>query len=123
MPIQRVRDHATAASHNAVFARASSRAPTDAVVYDLDLRVENDGDAPGATSVLLYAAPPPGAQGPRKTLIAFDKVHLAPGEAKTITLHVRAHDLTVAQDRGGRAPIPGPWTLLVMDQTAVLTVE
>ncbi|RSL59647.1 hypothetical protein CEP53_005698 [Fusarium sp. AF-6] len=51
--------------------------------------VRNTSDRAGSEVVQVYLAPPKGAQNkgrPPKALVAFDKVHLAPGEKKELQL-------------------------------------
>lgn len=56
--------------------------------------VTNTGQVPGQEIVQLYVGfKNSGIDRPVKLLRAFDKVHLDPGETKTVTLHVAVKDL------------------------------
>ena len=58
--------------------------------------VTNTGSVPGKEAAQLYVAQPdadPGLQRPAKRLKGFDKIELAPGEKKTVTLEVAVPDL------------------------------
>jgi beta-glucosidase len=59
---------------------------------DVRFRLANTGsvDADEVPQVYLGApaAPPPGVQFPRRSLVAFGRVHVPAGESRTITLHV-----------------------------------
>jgi beta-glucosidase len=60
--------------------------PGDTV--DVEVSVTNVGDRAGSEVVQCYVAPPPSSKvaRPPKELKAFAKVHLAPGETRTVTL-------------------------------------
>ncbi|KAH8666501.1 glycoside hydrolase superfamily [Xylariales sp. PMI_506] len=64
-------------------------APTGSGGVTVELKVKNTGDKAGAETVQIYLEPPAAAGNrgrPPKSLVAFDKVHLQPGESKTIQL-------------------------------------
>jgi beta-glucosidase len=64
---------------------------------DVALQITNTGPADGDEVPQVYlgppATPPAGAQFSPKSLAAFDRIHLAAGEAKTVTLHVTQRQL------------------------------
>jgi beta-glucosidase len=65
--------------------------------FDVTVVIRNKGAAPADEVPQVYlSAPseaPEGIQFPVRTLAAFDRIHLAAGEAKTITLHVAPRQL------------------------------
>ena len=65
--------------------------------FDVTVVIRNKGAAPADEVPQVYlSAPseaPEGIQFPVRTLAAFDRIHLAAGAAKTITLHVAPRQL------------------------------
>ena len=59
---------------------------------DVGFRVENTGDVAGADAAQVYVGPPSdqpaGVQFAVRSLAQFDRVTLAPGESKKVTVHV-----------------------------------
>ncbi len=84
---------------------------------DIQIRVtvKNTGDMAGAEVVQLYIHDPVSTlDKPCKELKAFQKVHLAPGEEKTITLTLTKRDFASYDCRLGQwATEPGAYELLV----------
>jgi beta-glucosidase len=71
--------------------------------------VKNTGARPGAEIAQVYASLPASAGEPPKRLVGWEKVQLAPGQAKKITLTLDPHYLSVFNpDKGG-------WELVVGD--------
>jgi beta-glucosidase len=64
---------------------------------EVKLHIRNIGNVESDEVPQVYlgapATIPEGVQFPVRTLAAFDRVHLAPGEGKTVTLHVPARQL------------------------------
>ena len=58
-------------------------------------KVSNTGERAGAEVVQVYVSLPPSAAEPPKRLVAWDKVELGPGEAKTVSLRLDPHYLTI----------------------------
>lgn len=80
---------------------------------DVGFQITNTGAADGDEVPQVYlgppATPPAGAQFPSKSLAAFDRIHLAAGEAKAITLHVTQRQLqywSIGKNRWEVAPGP-----------------
>jgi beta-glucosidase len=64
---------------------------------DVSLRIRNTGATDGDEVPQVYLSaptqPPAGVQFAVKSLAAFDRIHLAPGETKTVTMHVAPRQL------------------------------
>jgi beta-glucosidase len=82
--------------------------------FDVRFKLRNVGPRAGAEVPQVYIGPPPSPPVPLadKSLAAFDRVELAPGEATRVKLHVGARELsywsTAAHDwvvAGGRRPV------------------
>ncbi|GHD96614.1 beta-xylosidase/alpha-l-arabinosidase [Streptomyces naganishii] len=70
--------------------------------YDLSLTVRNTGGREGADVVQLYLHDPVASvTRPDVRLVGYQRVHLAPGEAKRVTFRFHA-DLSAFTDRSGR---------------------
>jgi beta-glucosidase len=80
---------------------------------DLTAEVRNTGDRAGDEVAQLYLIPPQGIGQPRHSLIGVQRVHLAPGEARRVSFHITARDLSAVDARGGRAVEPGSYRLFV----------
>ncbi|MGA2271524.1 MAG: glycoside hydrolase family 3 C-terminal domain-containing protein [Bryobacteraceae bacterium] len=57
--------------------------------------VKNTGKRPGTEIAQVYVSLPAGASEPPKRLVAWDKIHLAAGEAKTVSLAIDPFHLSV----------------------------
>ena len=70
---------------------------------DVSVTVRNTGSAAGADAVQVYVGPPAdapaGAQFAVRSLAQFDRVELAPGEAKQVTLHVDSRAFSYWSDK------------------------
>lgn len=67
--------------------------PNDELVFTVN--VKNSGKVAGKETVLLYSSEEVASITPdNRRLRAFDKIELAPGESKTVTLKVKASDLS-----------------------------
>ena len=65
------------------------------------VRVSNTGDREGKEVVQVYVESPQGKLGkPLRSLVAFDKVDLASGEQKSVTLTFGLDDVTSYDDKG-----------------------
>jgi len=74
-----------------------------------DLR--NTGGMAGDEVAELYLAPPKTNVSPRLALIAFQRIHLSPGESKHIHFDLSPRQLSVVDDQGNRAVTAGSYTL------------
>ena len=57
--------------------------------------VKNTGARPGAEIAQVYASLPASAGEPPKRLVGWDKVQLAPGQVKKVTLTLDPHYLSI----------------------------
>ncbi len=97
---------------------------------DARVRVENTGTRQGAEVVQVYVAYPAELDEPPKQLRAFEKVDLAPGEARTLRLELGERALAIWDTVAGEwAVVPGTYEILVGTSSrhtplrAELTVE
>ncbi len=75
--------------------------------------VRNTGKLAGDEVVEVYLAPPPSAIAPIRQLVAFERLHLQPGEARTLHLTVAPRQLSEVDAQGNRAITPGTYNLYV----------
>jgi beta-glucosidase len=76
--------------------------------------VKNTGARPGAEIAQVYVSLPASAEEPPKRLAGWDKVHLAPGEAKTVNLTLDPHYLSIFNaDKGGWELVAGDYKFWV----------
>ena len=85
------------------------------VATTVSVTTRNTGERAGDNVVLVFASPPgAGKNGrPLRSLIAFDRVSLAPGEATESVLAVEAQHLTLATGLSQRETVTGPWKVWV----------
>jgi beta-glucosidase len=92
------------------FAYSGLKASFDSVTFT----VENTGQRAGEEIVEVYAGLPAPAGEPPKRLVAWDKVALAAGESKTVTLALDPKFLSVFDERkDGWELLPGEYKILV----------
>ncbi len=92
------------------FAYSGLKAALDMVSFT----VRNNGKRAGAEVAQVYAALPAAAQEPPKRLVAWEKVSLAPGESKEITLRVDPKFLSVFNEqKDAWELLPGSYRFLV----------
>ena len=75
----------------------------------------NTGKRDGAEAIMVFAASPNAGQDghPIKSLVAFDKVHIASGASVTTTLSIEAQHFTETDLYGYRTFAPGDWKIWV----------
>jgi beta-glucosidase len=92
------------------FAYSGLKATLDTVSFT----VRNTGKRAGAEVAQVYAALPAAAQEPPKRLVAWEKVVLAPGEAKEIRLRIDPKFLSIFNEqKDGWELLPGAYRFLV----------
>jgi beta-glucosidase len=64
---------------------------------DVDVSIKNTGDAAADEVPQVYigapSSAPEGVQFPVRSLVAFERIHLSPGETRTVSLHVNERQL------------------------------
>jgi beta-glucosidase len=81
---------------------------------EVTFTLKNTGKRAGAEIAQVYAGLPADAQEPPKRLVAWEKVSLAPGESRTITLSLEPRRLSVFNvEKDGWELLPGDYTLWV----------
>ena len=76
--------------------------------------VKNTGARAGAEIAQVYVELPQAAGEPFKRLVAWDKVQLAPGETKSVTLNLDPHYLSIFNaDKDEWELVPGAYKVLV----------
>ncbi|HUI58531.1 MAG TPA: glycoside hydrolase family 3 C-terminal domain-containing protein [Bryobacteraceae bacterium] len=73
------------------FAYSGLKASMDSVTFT----VRNTGKRAGAETAQVYAGLPAAANEPPKRLVAWEKIQLAPGESKAVTLHLEPKLLSI----------------------------
>jgi beta-glucosidase len=88
------------------FAYSGIKAAIDSVTFT----VRNTGKRAGAEIAQVYAGLPEAAQEPPKRLVAWEKVQLAPGESKTVTLAIDPKFLSIFDEqKDGWSLLPGQY--------------
>ncbi|KAL4865503.1 hypothetical protein BDV12DRAFT_211014 [Aspergillus spectabilis] len=64
-------------------------------LFQVTVDITNTGDIPGAEVAQLYLGLPDAAKAPVRQLRGFEKVHLEPGETKTVTFPIQRRDLSI----------------------------
>jgi beta-glucosidase len=77
------------------FAYSGLKASTDSVSFT----VRNTGKQAGAEVAQVYVGLPAAAKEPPKRLVAWEKVQLAPGESKTVTLKLEPKFLSIFNEQ------------------------
>jgi beta-glucosidase len=79
----------------------------------VDAQVRNAGTLAGEEVVQLYLGFPQVPGAPIRALRAFARVHLAPGESKTVHFDLDPRDLSSVTEAGDRVVAAGSYTLTV----------
>jgi beta-glucosidase len=94
----------------ATYAYSGLKAGMDSVSFT----VRNTGKRAGAEIAQVYAGLPAAAQEPPKRLVAWEKIELAPGEAKTVTLKLDPKFLSIFNEqKDDWELLAGQYTLFV----------
>ena len=103
--------------------QAPSLKPDGEVGVEVD--VSNTGKLAGDTVVQLYAAYPKSAvQRPRQALVGFQRVHLAPGEKRTVRIALQARRMAYWDvQRKALVVEPGPVKLLVGESSDAIRLH
>jgi beta-glucosidase len=80
---------------------------------EVTLSVKNTGSRAGAEIAQVYASLPEAAGENYKRLVAFDRIPLAPGESKTVTLKIDPTLLSIFDEaKDGWDLLPGDYTIV-----------
>ena len=91
------------------FAYSGLKADLDKVSFT----VRNTGKRAGAEIAQVYVGLPAAAKEPPKRLVAWEKVELAPGESKTVTLAIEPKFLSIFdEDKNDWSLLPGEYKFL-----------
>ena len=112
------------------FATSALAAPATAAIGELDgsgvpisVTVSNTGAVAGQEVVQVYVSDAVASVSPAtERLVRFGKVHLEPGESRTLAFTLDAHALSFVDARARRLVEPGAFTVRVADQTAAFTL-
>jgi beta-glucosidase len=94
--------------------------------YDVIFTVRNTGTREGVEIPQVYVGPPADARAPMavKKLVGFDRVSLAPGQSRQITVHVDARGLSYwSSDRHRWTLAPGRRTFMVGASSRNITLK
>jgi beta-glucosidase len=92
------------------FAYSGLKAGIDSVSFT----IRNTGKRAGAEIAQVYVGLPPAAQEPPKRLVAWEKIRLAPGESKTVTLALDPKFLSIFNvQRDGWELLSGEYKIFV----------
>ena len=87
--------------------------------HDVSFNVKNTGSRAGTEIAEVYAALPASAGENYKRLVAFDRVALAPGESKTVTLKIDPKYVSVFDEqKDGWRLVPGDYKVQVGPSSA-----
>ncbi len=75
--------------------------------------VANTGPVEGDEVAQLYLTPPANDQGLQRSLVGFTRVHLKPGEHKSVSFDLTPRDLSTVDAFGARAQTAGQYGLFV----------
>ena len=91
----------------------------DSEGHTATLTIKNTGQRAGAEIAQVYAELPAAADEHYKRLVAFDRVDLAPGESKTVTVDLNPLCLSIYNvDKDAMEEIPGKYTILAGPSSA-----
>jgi len=87
--------------------------------HEVSFNVKNTGSRAGTEIAEVYTALPAAAGENYKRLVAFDRVELAPGESKTVTLQIDPKYVSVFDEqKDGWQLLPGDYKVLVGPSSA-----
>ncbi|HEV2417802.1 MAG TPA: glycoside hydrolase family 3 C-terminal domain-containing protein, partial [Terriglobia bacterium] len=75
------------------------------------LDVRNTSQVAGDEVAELYLTDPPSETAPIRALKGFERIHLAPGESKTVVFTVSPRDLSQVTEKGERRILPGAYSV------------
>jgi len=75
--------------------------------------VRNTSEIAGEEVAELYLVTPPSPGAPIRALKAYKRLQVAPGQTKLVTFTLDPRDLSLADEKGERAILPGEYTVFV----------
>lgn len=91
-------------------ARVSAAGIDAGQALTVSVEVRNSGQRAGDEVVQAYLGYPPGdALAPKRSLVGFQRVHLAPGESRRVTFELDPRRLSSVDAAGQRAVLPGDY--------------
>ena len=86
--------------------------------------VTNTGSVTSDYAILVFAVPPTPGQGgaPLQSLIAFDRINLAPGATQSVSFPIVSQSLAYGGESGALVSAAGQWGLRVDDAMGHVTV-
>jgi beta-glucosidase len=98
---------------------AYSDLKTDSAQKTVSFAVKNTGKRAGAEIAEVYATLPDAAGEPFKRLVGWQRVELAPGESKTVSVTVDPQLLSIFDEqKNGWELLPGAYTILAGPSSA-----
>jgi beta-glucosidase len=91
--------------------------------YWISARITNTGARPGAEVVQLYVGAPRAAHEPLRQLKAYRRVHLAPGQTRTVHLRLARNDLAAWNPGSGWRVAPGTYRLSLGESSRSLPLH
>ena len=99
------------------FAYSSAKPSTDTLnagqPLTITANVKNTGTREGDETVEFYMVPKNLLGGPLRSLVAFEKLHLKPGESRSIQTTITPRSLSLVSLDGTRRVLPGDYILYV----------
>ncbi len=77
----------------------------------IEAELKNTGSRAGDEVAELYLTQPRGDETPNRILAGFERLHLAPGESKHISLTLTPRSLSQVDAQGNHVILPGEYTL------------
>jgi beta-glucosidase len=77
----------------------------------VEAELRNSGNVAGDEVAELYLTQPRGYQTPVRKLVGFQRVHLAPGESKRLSLSIDPRSLSQVDHKGNHVILPGEYTI------------
>ena len=80
---------------------------------NVSVRVTNTSSIPGDEVVQLYLSLPDVEGAPIRSLVGFQRIHLAASASQTVTFTLHDRELSVVNEKGVRTIVPGPVNLWI----------
>jgi len=101
----------------------STAIDVDSPVVTIDVTVTNVGDRQGTETIPVYATPRQSARvRPERELVGFERVELAPGERRDVTVEISGYSLSYVIPHQGRVLESGEYEFTVNGESTVTLV-